>query len=343
MAVVAGCGAAARHAVLVKDAAALERLAQADAIVFDKTGTLTEGRPAVERIVATRGGGEDHVLALAAAVERGSTHPLARAIASHAAERGIRPPTPAQLEAIPGRGIKARVDGALVILGTADLMQQAGLDTTALDAATAEFDALALTRVYVARDGVVLGAIGLGDAIRPDAAAAVARLRARGMRVLMATGDAPATAARVAARLGILEVHAAARPQAKLELVEALKAEGRVVAVVGDGVNDAPALAAADIGLAIGGGADAALETAGVALMRADIALVADAIDLARATRARIRENLFWASVFNLAGLPAAAFGLLNPMIAGGAMAFSSLAVVLNSLRLTRWRASPRR
>jgi Cu+-exporting ATPase len=158
----------------------------------------------------------------------------------------------------------------------------------------------------------------------------------------MATGDAQAAAARVAAALGIGEFRAAARPQAKLELVDALKREGRVVAVVGDGVNDAPALAAADIGLAVGGGADAALETAGVALMRADIALVADAMDLARATRARIRENLFWASVFNLAGLPAAALGLLDPMIAGGAMAFSSLAVVLNSLRLTRWRPPPR-
>jgi Cu+-exporting ATPase len=342
MAVVAGCGAAARHAILVKDAAALERLAQADAVVFDKTGTLTVGRPVVEKLVAARPGGEDHLLGLAAAVERGSAHPLARAIVACAAERGIWPPTPAQLESIPGRGIKARIDGALVILGTAELMQQAGLDISGLDTAVAEFDALGLTRVFVARDGVVIGAIGIGDPIRPDAAGAIARLAGRGMRVLMATGDAQAAAARVAAALGIGEFRAAARPQAKLELVDALKREGRVVAVVGDGVNDAPALAAADIGLAVGGGADAALETAGVALMRADIALVADAMDLARATRARIRENLFWASVFNLAGLPAAALGLLDPMIAGGAMAFSSLAVVLNSLRLTRWRPPPR-
>ena len=339
MAVVAGCGAAARHAILIKDAAALERLAQADAVVFDKTGTLTVGRPAVERLIAARLGGEEHLLGLAAAVERGSAHPLARAIASCAAERGIRPPTPAQLEAIAGRGIKARVDGALVILGTADLMQQAGLDISGFAASVAEFDALGLTRVFVARDGVVVGVIALGDPIRPDAALAVARLSGQGLRVLMATGDALAPASRVAAALGIHEFVAAARPQAKLDLVERLKAEGRVVAVVGDGVNDAPALAAADIGLAVGGGADAALETAGVALMRSDIALVADAVELARATRARIRENLFWASVFNLAGLPAAAAGLLDPMIAGGAMAFSSLAVVLNSLRLTRWRA----
>ena len=158
----------------------------------------------------------------------------------------------------------------------------------------------------------------------------------------MATGDAPATAARVAEALGISDVLAAARPQAKLDLVTELKHKGHVVAVVGDGVNDAPALAAADIGLAIGGGADAALETAGLALMRADIALVADAVDLARATRRRIYENLFWASIFNLAGIPAAAAGMLDPMIAGGAMAFSSLAVVLNSLRLTRWRPPSR-
>jgi soluble P-type ATPase len=301
--------------VLVKDAAALERLAQADAIVFDKTGTLTEGRPAVERIVATRGGGEDHVLALAAAVERGSTHPLARAIASHAAERGIRPPTPAQLEAIPGRGIKARVDGALVILGTADLMQQAGLDTTALDAATAEFDALALTRVYVARDGVVLGAIGLGDAIRPDAAAAVARLRARGMRVLMATGDAPATAARVAARLGILEVHAAARPQAKLELVEALKAEGRVVAVVGDGVNDAPALAAADVGIAMGAAGTAAAAEAGDVVLLVDrVDRVPEAIAIARRSRSVALQAIVLGMGMSGLAMGAAAAGWLTPL-----------------------------
>jgi Cu+-exporting ATPase len=342
MAIVAGCGAAARNAILVKDAASLEALARADAVVFDKTGTLTVGRPSVVRIFPARPGAEEHVLALAAAVERGSTHPLARAVTSCAEERGIRPPTPAQVEAIPGRGIKARVDGALVILGTADLMKQAGLDTAAFGDAIAEIDTLGLTRVFVARDAAIIGLIAIGDPIRPDAKQAVAKLTSLGLRVSMATGDAPATAARVAEALGISDVLAAARPQAKLDLVTELKRKGHVVAVVGDGVNDAPALAAADIGLAIGGGADAALETAGLALMRADIALVADAVDLARATRRRIYENLFWASIFNLAGIPAAAAGMLDPMIAGGAMAFSSLAVVLNSLRLTRWRPPSR-
>jgi Cu+-exporting ATPase len=342
MAIVAGCGAAARNAILVKDAASLEALARADAVVFDKTGTLTVGRPSVVRIFPARTGAEEHVLALAAAVERGSTHPLARAVTSCAEERGIRPPTPAQVEAIPGRGIKARVDGALVILGTADLMKQAGLDTAAFGDAIAEIDTLGLTRVFVARDAAIIGLIAIGDPIRPDAKQAVAKLTSLGLRVSMATGDAPATAARVAEALGISDVLAAARPQAKLDLVTELKRKGHVVAVVGDGVNDAPALAAADIGLAIGGGADAALETAGLALMRADIALVADAVDLARATRRRIYENLFWASIFNLAGIPAAAAGMLDPMIAGGAMAFSSLAVVLNSLRLTRWRPPSR-
>ncbi len=343
MAVVAACGAAARHAILVKDAAALERLADVGVVVFDKTGTLTEGRPAVMEIVAARQGGERHVLALAAAVERGSTHPLARAIAVRAAQEGIEPPTPAQVEAIPGRGIKARVDGALVILGTAELMRQAGLDMSGFDEHVARLDRDGLTRIFVARDASVVGLVALGDPLRADAGAAVARLGRLHVAAWMATGDARATAARVAGELGIADFVAEARPQAKLDLVARLQGEGRVVAVVGDGVNDAPALAAADIGLAVGGGADAALETAGAALMRGDVSQVADAVELARAARARIRENLFWASVFNLAGLPAAAFGMLDPMIAGAAMAFSSLAVALNSARLSRWTPGDRR
>ncbi|MFM8680028.1 MAG: heavy metal translocating P-type ATPase [Alphaproteobacteria bacterium] len=338
MAVVAACGVAARHAILVKDAAALERLADVGVVVFDKTGTLTEGRPAVMDIAAARPEGERHVLSLAAAVERGSTHPLARAIAARAAQDGIEPPTPSQVESIPGRGIKARVDGALVILGTSELMRQAGLDASAFDERVAGYDRDGFTRVFVARDASVVGVVALGDPLRADAGAAVARLGRLRVAAWMATGDARASAARVAGELGIPDFVAEARPQAKLDLVARLQAEGRVVAVVGDGVNDAPALAAADIGLAVGGGADAALETAGAALMRGDVSQVADAVELARAARARIRENLFWACVFNLAGLPAAAFGLLNPMIAGAAMAFSSLAVALNSMRLSRWK-----
>jgi len=338
MAVVAGCATAARHAILIKDAAALERLAGVDTVVFDKTGTLTEGRPALVEIIPARSGGEAHVLALAAAVERGSAHPLARAVEAGASAAGLTPLTPQQVETIPGRGIKARVDGALVIVGTAALMEQAGISIAAFDAALADLDARGLTRAFVARDGVAVGVLGLGDPIRADARAAVAHLVALGVSVRMATGDAASCAARVAEAVGITEIVAEARPQAKLDLVERLQAEGRVVAVVGDGVNDAPALAAADIGIAVGGGADAALETAGVALLRGDVGQVAEAIGLARATRGRIRENLFWASVFNLAGLPAAALGLLSPMLAGAAMAFSSLAVVTNSLRLMRWR-----
>jgi Cu+-exporting ATPase len=338
MAIVAGCGAAARHAILIKDAAALERLAAADTVVFDKTGTLTSGRPAVLAIHAVRPGDEGRVLALAAAVESGSLHPLARAVTARAIADGIEVPAAAQVETIPGRGIKARIAGSLVIVGTAALMRQAGIDVGPLAGALAECDRRGLTRAFVARDGVAIGVLGLGDELRADARSAVARLLAMGIRVKMATGDAAASAARVAGELGLDDHAAELTPKAKLELVDALKREGRVVAVVGDGVNDAPALAAADIGIAVGGGADAALETAGVALLRADVGQVVDALALARATRARIRENLFWASVFNLAGLPAAALGLLNPMLAGAAMAFSSLAVVLNSLRLARWR-----
>jgi P-type Cu+ transporter len=340
MAIVAGCGVAARHAILIKDAAALERLAAADCVVFDKTGTLTLGRPSVLDVIAARQGDESRVLTLAAAVESGSLHPLARAVTARAAELGIVLPAASQVETIPGRGIKARVDGRLIIVGTAALMRQAGLDISAFESGLADLDRRGLTRAFVARDGIVIGVLGLGDEVRPDAKAALARMAALGVEVSMATGDAGASAARVARELAIADYAAELTPQAKLDLVNALKAKGRVVAVVGDGVNDAPALAAADIGIAIGGGADAALETAGVALLRSDVGQVADALELARATRARIRENLFWASIFNLAGLPAAALGLLNPMLAGAAMAFSSLAVVLNSLRLARWRPS---
>jgi Cu+-exporting ATPase len=259
-------------------------------------------------------------------------------VTARALAEGVEPPASAQVETIPGRGIKARIAGSLVIVGTAALMRQAGIDIAPLERALCELDRRGLTRAFVARDGIVIGVLGLGDELRADAREAIARLTAMGVRVKMATGDAAASAARVAEELGLADYAAELSPKAKLELVDALKREGRVVAVVGDGVNDAPALAAADIGIAVGGGADAALETAGVALLRADVGQVADALSLARATRARIRENLFWASVFNLAGLPAAALGLLNPMLAGAAMAFSSLAVVLNSLRLARWR-----
>jgi Cu+-exporting ATPase len=222
-------------------------------------------------------------------------------------------------------------------------MRQAGLDASAFDERIAAFDRDGLTRVFVARDASVVGVIALGDPLRADAGAAIARLGRLRVAAWMATGDARATAARVASELGIPDFIAEARPQAKLDLVARLQAEGRVVAVVGDGVNDAPALAAADIGLAVGGGADAALETAGAALMRGDVSQMADAVELARAARARVRENLFWASVFNLAGLPLAALGLLNPMIAGAAMAFSSLAVALNSMRLSGWKPGERR
>ncbi|MBL8700551.1 MAG: copper-translocating P-type ATPase [Alphaproteobacteria bacterium] len=341
MAIVAGCGVAARHAILIKDAAALERLALVDAVVFDKTGTLTEGRPSVVRVASAPGFGERQVIALAAAVERSSAHPLARALLARAEEIGIPPATPVLVESLAGRGLKGRVDGALVLVGTAALMREAGIALDALAPAIAALDDEGLTRAFVARDGMLVGVVGLGDRLRADAESALRRLRDRRIHVVMATGDAQSTAARVASGLAIDEVIAEAAPDMKLAVVERLRKAGRVVAVVGDGVNDAPALAAADIGIAVGGGADAALETAGVAILRGDIGQVAEAIALSRATRSRIRENLFWASIFNLLGLPAAAAGLLNPMLAGAAMAFSSLAVGLNSLRLMRWRPPP--
>jgi len=334
-ALVAGTGVAAQNGILIRDIETLERAKNIDTVVFDKTGTLTIGKP---KIVAVNSFGlsDDAFLALAASAQSGSEHPLGKAIVAAAKEQKLPLSAPTEFNAKVGEGIEARVDGAVVKIGrqtfaTDDAPKDAQEKATTL----AE---QGQTVVWVSRDGIPLGLIGLADTPRPEAEAAVAALHADGIRTLLLTGDNPQTAAHIAAQIGIDEVKSEMRPEDKVATLQQLVAEGRHVAMVGDGVNDAPALAIADLGIAMGGGADVALETAGFVLMRAEPTLVHASLQVARATSAKIRQNLFWAFIYNVIGIPIAAFGLLNPALAGAAMAFSSVSVVSNSLLLKRWK-----
>ncbi len=339
-AIMAGTGVAARHGVLIKDAEALELAHRIGTVVFDKTGTLTDGTPHVAACVVADGRDRTEVLAIAAGLQAGSEHPLARAVLAEAAAAAI-PARPARdVQAIPGRGLAGEVEGDRWWLGNRRLMQENGVDVAALDAAAAEQEAAGRSVSWLARAGDrrAIGLLAFGDAVKPTAAAGVARLKARRIATVMLTGDNRGAAQAAANALGIDRVLAEVLPADKAAQVAALKAEGTTVAMVGDGVNDAPALAAADVGIAMSSGSDVAMHTAGVTLMRGDPALVADAIDISQRTYAKIRQNLFWAFVYNVVGIPLAAFGFLNPVIAGAAMAFSSVSVVTNALTLKRWK-----
>lgn len=335
-AIVTGTGAAARAGILIRDIETIERAPRIDTVVFDKTGTLTEGRPAVTEVI---GGEPDSLLALAAAVQAGSEHPLARAVEAEAARRGLAVPAASRIAARPGRGVVGTVDGAGVAIGNAALMREAGAALPeALAQTIGEHEAAGRTAMLVAVGGTVRGAIAVADPVKPGAAEAVARLTAAGIGVRMLSGDARAVADSVAGRVGIAAVEAPVRPEEKAGAVARLRAGGAKVAMVGDGINDAPALAEADLGIAMGGGADVALEAAAITLMRPDPRLVADALAISRATWNKVRQNLFWAFAYNVIGLPLAALGLLNPALAGAAMALSSISVVANALLLRRWR-----
>ncbi|MDD2987364.1 MAG: heavy metal translocating P-type ATPase [Zoogloea sp.] len=334
-AVMVGTGQGARAGILVKNAEALELAERIKVLVVDKTGTLTEGRPAVLDVRMVPGAARDDLLALAAGLEQTSHHPLARAVVTAAQEAGLSLSLPEAVQAVSGKGITGQVAGQRVMVGSPDFLAAQG---TPLPADVLEpLLAAALTPVGVLADGKVLGALGLADPLRASSRAAVARLQGLGVRVVMLTGDHPAVAARIAAEAGITEFRAQVMPEGKAEAVAALRGEG-LVGMVGDGINDAPALAAADVSFAIGAGSDVAIEAADLTLVRNDLAGVADAISLSRATLGKIRQNLFFAFIYNILGIPAAAFGLLNPVIAGAAMAMSSVSVVSNSLLLKRWR-----
>ncbi len=345
-AITVGVGRAARAGVLFRNAAVLEAAARVDTVVFDKTGTLTEGRPSVTDIVAA-GAGEAELLRLAAAADAQSEHPLATALVEAAKQRALAVETPSRFEAVPGHGVKAVVGGRTVLVGNRTLLSGNGV-TPELDRAAERLRAEAKTALYVAVDGRTLGLIAVADRIRPTAHVAVRTLHDLGIRVMLLTGDNRATAAAVARTLGIDDVRAEVLPSDKAAEVRRLEQQGRRVAMVGDGVNDAPALAAATVGVAIGAGTDVAIETAGVILMKDDPADVAAALVLARRVRRKIKQNLFWAAIYNVIAIPLAAgvlypaLGiLLKPAWAALAMSASTVTVTFNALLLPPLKSAP--
>ena len=343
MSIMVGVGRGAGLGVLIKNAEALEHMEKVDTLVVDKTGTLTEGRPAVIAIVPTTGQMEAELLRLAASVERASEHPLALAIVEAARGRSMVLPEVGEFDSPTGRGATGIVEGRRIVLGNASFLDDQGVDTSALAAAADDLRRDGATAIFVGIDGEAAGIIAIADPVKQTTPEALAALREEGIRVVMLTGDNKTTAQAVAARLGIEEVEADVLPDQKSAVIAKLKSEGRVVAMAGDGVNDAPALAAADVGIAMGSGTDVAIESAGVTLLKGDLNGIVRARLLSRATMSNIRQNLVFAFIYNAAGVPIAAgllyplFGiLLSPMIAAAAMALSSVSVVTNALRLNR-------
>jgi heavy metal translocating P-type ATPase len=332
-ALMVGTGRGAQLGILIRGAEILERSRSVNTVVFDKTGTLTEGRMRLRDVV-----GEGSVLALAAAVEAGSEHPIARAVVDGARERDIEVPVASGFRSSAGRGMRARVDGEEVLVGRAALLREEGLDLPGdLSAARERLEAEGTTTVWVGWSGRARGVLAVADEMKRGAPEAVAALHELGVRVAMITGDNRATGEAIAREVGIDRVLAEVHPEDKVAEIRSLQAEGDVVAMVGDGINDGPALAQADLGIAIGTGTDVAIEASDITLMRGDLAGVVSSIRLSRRTFRTIQENLFWAFGYNVAAIPLAALGLLNPIIAGAAMAMSSVSVLANSLRLRRF------
>jgi Cu+-exporting ATPase len=335
-ALMVGVGNAAEAGILIRGAEVLERARQLDTIVFDKTGTLTRGEPALTDVVPLNGTTEAEALRLAAAVEVGSEHPLGRAIVQGAMERGVTPPAVTGFEAIAGHGAVATVDGSRVLLGNRRLMRREGVAVELAEAEMQRLEAQGKTAMLVGRGTQLLGIIAVADTIKPEAREALAALRRDGIEIVLLTGDNPRTAQAIAGELGIERVIAEVLPADKATVIQDLQRQGKTVGMVGDGVNDAPALAVADIGIAIGSGSDVAKETGGIILIKDDVRDVVTSIRISRATIRKIKQNLFWAFAYNAAAIPVAAIGLLNPIIAAAAMALSSLSVIVNSALLKR-------
>jgi Cu+-exporting ATPase len=338
-AIMAGTGVAARHGILIKDVEALERAHEVTAVVFDKTGTLTSGAPRIAHRVALNGD-EDALLSMAGALQRGSEHPLAKAVLDMCSERGLIPADVANSRSLAGRGIAGTWNGRDLALGNRRLLDESDLSPGALADNAKAWEAEGRTLswlIELSPQRQVLGLFAFGDTLKPGAAQAIKQLTRRNISSHLLTGDNWGSAKAVADALGITDVHAEILPADKAATVMELKKTG-VVAMVGDGINDAPALAAADIGIAMGGGTDVAMHASGITLMRGDPRLIPAALDISRRTYAKIRQNLFWAFVYNLIGIPLAAFGLLNPVLAGAAMALSSVSVVSNALLLKTWK-----
>jgi Cu+-exporting ATPase len=348
LSIMVGTGKGAQAGILIRSAEALETAHKLGTIVLDKTGTITAGKPTLTDVRAAGSRGEDQLLALVAAAEAGSEHPLGAAIVAGARGRGLALPTAGGFGSVTGRGIQATVDGHAVLAGNSRLLTDAGISTAALDPAAAGLSAQGKTPVLAAIDGVPAGVLAVADPVKNDSAAAIAALRRLGIEVVMLTGDSARTARAIAAQVGVGRVVAEVLPGHKADQIRRLQAEGRTVGMVGDGINDAPALAAADVGLAIGTGTDVAIEAAGITLISGSLAGVVTAIELSRATMRNIRQNLFFALGYNAIGIPLAAgvlypfFGIrLSPVIAAAAMALSSLSVVTNANRLRRWHPAP--
>jgi Cu+-exporting ATPase len=341
MSIMVGVGRGAQAGVLIKNAEALERLEKVDTLVVDKTGTLTEGKPKVVSVVPAPGFDESQLLKLAASVERGSEHPLALAIVAAASDRKLELSTVDGFDAPAGKGVLGNVEGKRIALGNASFLAELNIDTDALAAQAERLRGDGATALFVAVDGKPAGVIAIADPIKETTPHALSALAASGIRVVMLTGDNRTTAQAVARRLGIAQVEAEVLPDQKNAVVEKLRREGRVVAMAGDGVNDAPALAAADVGIAMGTGADVAIESAGVTLLKGDLTGIVKARQLSAAVMHNIRQNLFFAFVYNALGVPVAAGVLypiseilLSPIIAAAAMALSSVSVIANALRL---------
>lgn len=338
-AIMAGTGVAARHGILIKDAEALEVAHAVQHIAFDKTGTLTEGKPRIVHIGLGEAS-EDELLRLAGGLQQGSEHPLAKAVLQRCADQHIALPTLSGSRALAGRGIAGSVEGRILQLGSSRLLEENQLQAGELAESARTWEAEGRTLSWLIETGDaprLLGLLAFGDQLKDGAIDAIAELRAQGITSHLISGDNQGSVAAVASALGIDQPHAQVLPADKARLVGELRQQG-TVAMVGDGINDAPALAAADVGIAMGGGTDAAMHAAGITLMRGDPRLVPAALDISRRTYAKIRQNLFWAFIYNLIGIPLAAAGLLNPMFAGAAMALSSVSVVSNALLLNRWR-----
>jgi Cu+-exporting ATPase len=367
-AIMAGTGVAARHGILIKDAEALELAHRITTVAFDKTGTLTEGQPSLAELAAAPGVDEARLLQLAAAVQRGSEHALARAVVKAAEARSAAAtaatvaaatatataatatvgagagvgvaPRASDVAALPGRGVAATVDGARLVLGSTRLMQEQGVSLQALAARAEALEHTGHTISWLADTDTrqLLGLLAFGDRIKPQARAAIEALHAMGIDTVLLTGDNQGSADAVGQQLGVRRIIANMLPADKAQAIAALKRDGATIAMVGDGINDAPALAAADVGIAMSSGTDVAMHAAGITLMRGDPALVAAAVSISRRSYNKIRQNLFWAFIYNLIGIPLAVCGLLNPMVAGGAMALSSVSVISNALLLRRWK-----
>jgi Cu+-exporting ATPase len=345
MSIMVGVGRGAQAGVLIRNAESLERMEKIDTLVIDKTGTLTEGKPKLVRVVAAEDWREDDVLRLAAGVERPSEHPLAAAIVRAALERGLDLPPVRGFDSPTGKGAFGMVEGKRVVLGNAKFLDELAIDTAPLAAQADALRADGATAIFVAVNGKAAGILAIADPVKATTPDALAALKADGIRIVMLTGDNRTTAQAVARTLGIAEVEADVLPDQKSAVVEKLRREGRVVAMAGDGVNDAPALAAADVGIAMGTGTDVAMESAGITLLKGDLMGIVRARTLSHAVMRNIRQNLFFAFIYNAAGVPIAAgllypvFGiLLSPVVAAAAMALSSVSVVGNALRLRRVR-----